>query len=91
MSDAATVERTIKLTADRVARLAHLAEARQVSEDLIVEKALDILFSLADLLDDPGERADWATLSEPSLHRVWNNDEDARYDHWRELYRVPPR
>ncbi len=27
-------------------------------------------------------------LSEPSLLRVWDNDPDAEYDNWRELYGV---
>ena len=30
-------------------------------------------------------------LAEPSLARLWDNDEDAVYDRWRELYGVPER
>ena len=34
----------------------------------------------------------WYTLiSQAALARVWDNDEDAIYDNWRELYGVPAR
>ena len=85
------VERRIHLSADRAERLNRLAQSGQVSEDEIVEKALDILFSLTELLDAQAERRGWALLSEDSLARVWDNDEDARYDNWRELYGAPAR
>ena len=45
--------------------------------DQIVEKALDILFSLTDLLDERAEQQGWSFLSEPALQRVWDNEEDA--------------
>ena len=57
--------------------------------DRIVEKALDILFSLTDLLNERTERQGWLFLSEAALQRVWDNEEDAIYDNWRELYKVP--
>ncbi len=37
------------------------------------------------------ERRGWASLSEDSLARVWDNDEDARYDDWAGLYGAPAR
>jgi hypothetical protein len=40
---------------------------------------LDILFSLADLLDERAERQGWSFLSEASLQRVWDKEEDAMY------------
>jgi hypothetical protein len=86
-----SVEKRIHLSADRVERLAHLAQAHRTSEDHIVERALDILFSLTDILDAPTERRGWSILSEDSLRRVWDNDDDARYDNWRELHGVPAR
>jgi hypothetical protein len=76
--DAATVERRIKISADRAERLRRLAQARQLSEGQVIERALDILFSLTELLDERAERRGWASLSEDSLARVWDNDEDAR-------------
>jgi len=89
MSDMVTVvEKQIRLSVHHADRLSRLARARDLSEDQIVEKALDILFSLTDLLDQQGERRGWSFLSEGSLQRVWDNEEDARYDQWRELYGV---
>lgn len=63
----------------------------KVGEDQIIEKALDILFTLTDLLNEHTERQGWSFLSEAALQRVWDNDEDAAYDNWRELYDVPVR
>jgi hypothetical protein len=51
-----------------------------LSEDQLIEKALDILFNLADLSDSDVERQGWSFLSEDSLQRVWDNAEDAVYD-----------
>jgi len=84
-----SVVREFVLPADQVRRLKSLAETRQVSESRVVEKALDILFSLADVIDQDLDRQTWYCLSEPSLLRVWDNDPDAVYDSWRDLYGVP--
>jgi hypothetical protein len=62
-----------------------------VSEDQLVERALNILFSLTEDLAPDRERAGWAALSEGSLARVWDNEDDARFDAWRELYGAAPR
>ena len=91
MTGTSTVERRIRLRAEQADRLSRLAEARQVSEDRIVERALDILFSLSEPFDGQGEGRDWSSLSESALARVWDNDEDARYDNWQELYGTPAR
>jgi len=89
MSDmVSVVEKQIRLSVHHADRLSRLARAKALSEDQIVEKALDILFSLTDLLDQQVERGGWSFLSESALQRVWDNEEDARYDHWRELYGV---
>ena len=85
------VEKQIRLSAGRADRLSHLAEMHQIGEDQIIERALDILFSLTDLLDDQSERRGWSFLSEAALQRVWDNPEDAAYDDWRTLYDVPAR
>jgi predicted transcriptional regulator len=86
-----TIEKRIRLSSDRADRLSQLAQTQDVSEDRVVEKALDILFSLAELLDDRVERQGWSFASEASLKRIWDNDEDSAYDNWRELYGVPTR
>ncbi|MCP4685974.1 MAG: hypothetical protein GY867_11110 [bacterium] len=85
------VEKRILLSVERAGRLSHLAQIRQIRKDQIVEKALDILFSLTDLLDERAEERGWSFLSEATLHRVWDNEEDAVYDNWRELYEAPAR
>ena len=87
----ASVEKCIRLPVKSANRLSHLAQAHRVDEDHVIEKALDILFSLTDLFDASVEQQGWSTLSEASLQRVWNNDQDAVYDNWRESYGVPPR
>jgi predicted transcriptional regulator len=86
-----TVEKHIRLSAERADRLSRLAQIHQTHEDRIVEKALDILFTLTDLFDENIERRGWNFLSEAALQRVWDNEEDAAYDNWRELYDVPAR
>jgi hypothetical protein len=92
MSDTpVVVEKQIRLSAGRADRLSHLAERHQIAEDQIIERALDILFSLTDLFDDPSERRGWSFLSEAALQQVWDNPEDAAYDDWRTLYDVPAR
>jgi hypothetical protein len=85
------VEKHIRLSTERADRLSRLARTQGLSEDQIVEKALDILFSLTDLFDERTERKGWSFLSDDSLQRIWDNEEDAPYDNWRELHGVPAR
>ncbi|MBL7065624.1 MAG: hypothetical protein ISS49_15645 [Anaerolineae bacterium] len=85
------IEKHIWLSAERADRLSRLAQICQIHQDRIVEKALDILFSLTDLLGERAEQQSWSFLSEAALHRVWDNEEDAVYDNWRELYEIPAR
>jgi len=92
MSEMLTVvERRIRLSTEQADRLSRLAQAHGLDEDQVVEKALDILFSLTDLFNERTERHGWSFLSEDALRRVWDNEEDAVYDNWRELYGVPAR
>jgi predicted transcriptional regulator len=87
----ATVEKRIRLSAERADRLSRLARSQEINESQIIEKALDILFSLTELFDKRVEREGWLFISEASLQRIWDNEEDAIYDNWRELYGVPTR
>lgn len=92
MADAPVpVEKHIRLSPVLAEQLHDMAEHRRLSEDMIIERALEILFSLADSLDVQEERRGWSLLSETSLRQVWDNDQDAAYDEWRALYGVPPR
>ena len=84
-----TVIRQFKLASDHAVRLDHLAQERRLGEDELVEKALDLLFTLANLFDETLERRAWHRLSEPALYRLWDNEQDAVYDNWREFYRTP--
>ena len=86
--DPQLVERRLLLPAALAARLHQFAGVHRTSEDAVVGRALDILFSLTDLLDGETELRMWSALSSDALARVWDNDEDARYDNWRDLYGV---
>jgi hypothetical protein len=85
------VEKHIQLSAEHADRLNRLAQLHHVGEDQIIGKALDILFALSDLFDERVERQGWSFLSDAALQRVWDNEADAVYDNWRELYGVPAR
>lgn len=91
MNEHESIQKTVSLQPQIAAKLSRLAEAQHTSEDLVVEKALAILFNLTELLSAPAERAGWSALSEESLSKTWDNEEDARYDDWRELYDVQSR
>lgn len=86
----APVSREFALPRDQVNRLQSLAQARQISESRVVEKALDIFFSLAEVFDQDQDldRQTLYRLSGPSLLRVWDNDADAAYDNWGELLQL---
>jgi len=86
-----TVEKRIWLSTERADRLSRLAQSQEINENQIVEKALDILFSLTELFDERAKRQGWSFVSEASLQRIWDNEQDAIYDNWRELYDVPTR
>jgi hypothetical protein len=79
------VEKHIRLSEERANRLNRLAEIHQIREDQIIERALDILFTLTDLFDESTERQGWSFLSDAALQRVWDNEGDAVYDNWRAL------
>jgi len=85
------VEKQVYISEERADYLSRMAHANSLSEDQIIEKALDILFSLSDLLDARMERRGWSFLSERSLQRIWDNPEDAAYDNWRDIYGVSTR
>jgi hypothetical protein len=73
------MEKQIFLSQDQSERLRRFAQAANLSEDQVVEQALELFFSFQDN----------ALLSETALQRVWDNEQDAAYDHWQDLYDVP--
>ena len=89
MSISTTVEKRFQLSEEHANRLNRLAQIHHVGEGEIVEKALDILFALTDLLNEGTERQGWSFLSDAALQRVWDNEADAAYDNWRALYDLP--
>ncbi len=66
-----------------------MADSRDMSESRVVEKALELLFGMDDSLDLDLDRETLYRLSEPSLLRIWDNDSDAVYDNWRDIYGLP--
>ena len=85
------IEKQFSISLDRLEKLNQFAEGHNISQDRVIEKALDILFSLTELMDESVERRGWALLSENALRQVWDNDADSVYDNWRALYAIPPR
>ncbi len=83
------IKKEFTLAAERNERLEQLAERRRISENEVVERALDLYFRLSEFFETGQERAEWSRLSEAALRRVWDNEQDAVYDNWRELYGVP--
>jgi len=74
-------DKAFHLSSERLALLSELARERRVSEDVLVERALDLLFERENIRV-------WAAMSAPSLHRVWDNEADAVYDDWKAIYGV---
>ncbi len=92
MDDSTTIiEKSIQLSADRVERLHHLAQTRQVSEDQLIAQALDVYFSLSEGSTTPKDKEDWSLVSEEALGRIWDNEADDAYDDWKGLYGSPAR
>jgi len=83
------VEKRITLAPERAARLSAVAQAQGVSEEEIIQRLLDIFLSGAGVLAEEAERRAWQRLSEASLWRLWDNEQDAVYDNWGEIYGVP--
>jgi len=82
------VYRRFVLSRDSSQRLSRLAKARRLSESEVVEKALSVFFNLAAFFEEDEEREPWHLMSERSLERVWDNEQDAVYDDWRSLYGI---
>lgn len=84
-----SVVREFVLSVEQVHRLRKMADSRDMSESRVVEKALELLFGMDDSLDLDLDRETLYRLSEPTLLRIWDNDSDAVYDNWRDIYGLP--
>ena len=51
-----TIDKHIRISRDRAERLSHIARTRRMSDDQLIEKALDLLFTSLDLLGGPDDR-----------------------------------
>ncbi len=66
-----TVKKRFELSSKYADHLSRLAHDYQLSEDQIVESALNILFSLVENLDPLAEQRGWLILPEKLLPRTW--------------------
>ena len=65
-----------------------LTKRAQQLNDAQAEKALAFIEFLLAQERFEKERYEWHTASEEAFARVWDNEHDAIYDNWRELYGV---
>ena len=84
----AIVTKQVHLPADCAERLERLAQGRGMSEDALLEKALSLLFQLAEATDEADDPRAWQALGLSAFERDWDNEEDAIYDDWRKHYGV---
>ena len=77
---ALTVEKLVQLSDNRAQRLERLAVKQGISENALVEKALDILFDLSEAESETQERKAWSALSLNAFARVWDNAADSVYE-----------
>ncbi len=86
-----TITKSVHLSKARAERLGQLASKKGTTEDAVIAQALDIFFDLNGDLESVSERAAWNSMSATSFNRVWDNEADAVYDNWKELYGLPNR
>ena len=68
--------------------LERLATEKGSTEDAVIAKGLTLLFALNESEAGEEERRHWSALSGNAFERVRDNDADAVYDNWKELYGV---
>jgi hypothetical protein len=85
------VDVLLRLSPAQAARLSLFAAFFHTNQQTVIERALEAFFQLNDYLDASALRMAWRDLSDEALVRVWDNEDDAIYDNWRELYGVPTR
>jgi hypothetical protein len=54
--------------------------------DYAASDAVDLLLRLGTADSDEQEREGWLQLGANAMYRIWDNEDDAVYDNWRELY-----
>ncbi len=81
------------MTAFNVAATPRIAEVLAVAARLNLTERLLVARLLLDsvLTNEIDDESDWQQLSLSAFEKEWDNEEDAIYDNWRELYGVPAR
>jgi hypothetical protein len=71
----------------RITELLNIVMRLTITERLLLARLL--LDSV--LTKEIDEEADWHNLSLSAFEAEWDNEEDAIYDNWRQLYGIPAR
>lgn len=81
------------MTALNVTTMPRVAEVLLVAGRLTLTERLLVARVLLDsvLRQEIDEETDWQQIGLSSFETEWDNEEDAIYDNWRELYGVPTR
>ena len=81
------------MTTLNVTTMPRMAEVLTVAGQLTVTERLLVARVLLDsvLRQEIDEETDWQQVGLSSFETEWDNEEDAIYDNWRELYGVPMR
>lgn len=74
-------------TTPRVTEALTVVSRLTMTEKLLVARLL--LDSV--LAKEVDEESDWQGLSLSAFEKDWDNEDDAIYDNWRELYGIPAR
>ncbi|MBC8449859.1 MAG: hypothetical protein H8D78_19165 [Chloroflexi bacterium] len=89
MSAGATmIEKRVTLSPESAARLSAVARAQRVSEEEVIRRLISIFLACAGIQAEEVSRREWQALGMAAFERAWDNEEDAIYDNWRELYGV---
>lgn len=70
-------------------RLAELSQQTGMKASELIAKAIQEF--LTDEALEEEESKSWSAMSLSAFEAEWNNDKDAIYDNWRELYEVKSR
>ena len=81
------------MTALNLTAVPQIAEVLSVAARLTLTERLLVARFLLDsvLTNEIDEDADWQRLGLQAFETDWDNEEDAIYDNWREIYGIPAR
>lgn len=69
----ATIKKRVELSARCAERLSRLVREHHMSEDMVIESALNVLFSLIEDLDPQAEQRGWFILPDKVLPQSWRD------------------